>query len=92
MPVQIYVEVNGNPLQSYNIARVEKNVRDSELVEYKALRSGPNPKHDASWNGPRYSEWDDGVSVFHKREDGVEVLIQKVFEKLNESDSRVEKN
>lgn len=90
MPIQIYVEVNGRPVQSYNIARVEKTVDDDVPTQYAVLRSGPNANHDASYRGPRYTDWNDGIMVEHRRDDGVEVLIHKAMSALVSSSDAVD--
>lgn len=82
MPIQIYVEVNGRPVESYNIARIANKVNDDELTDYTVLRSGANKAHDASYRGPTYKQWDDGLIVAHKRSDGLEVLLQKALTAL----------
>lgn len=88
MPIQIYVDVNGKPAKTYHIARVHKNVNNDELTDYAVLETAPTVHRDGSYNGPRYSKWDEGIVIQHKRSDGMETLLRKVFEGLEENSEK----
>jgi len=93
MPVQIYAEINGKPVQTYHIARVRKNVADDEWTDYQIVQAPGTERKDASYSGLLYRLWDDEGIVFqHRREDGINQLIIKALTALEEKAQGTMKN
>ena len=89
MPIQVYIEVNGKPIESIHISR-ETRAKRTDVNIYTAVRKEATPATDyksrAHAEMPSYREWeDDGVRFEHTYGDGVEILVQKAIEALNVS-------
>lgn len=88
MPVQIYAEINGRPVQTYHIARVRKNVADDEWTDYQVVQTPGSEHKNASYSGLPYQLWDDEGTVFqHRRMDGLNKLIIRALAALEEKNS-----
>lgn len=92
MPIQVYVEVNGRPIESLHIGREKGGTDPDDENDYLILRGGPRPLHDGDTHGPLYRQWtEEGTPFKHRYGDGIEVCVQKGIEALLASESQSEK-
>lgn len=89
MPIQVYIEVNGKPVETVHICRTSKYTTTATEAEYlvlsKPAKDGtPHRSRHYDPDLPSYPEWDDrGVPFTHETGEGLTVCVQKGIEALN---------
>ncbi|MEC8569038.1 MAG: hypothetical protein VXY56_12290, partial [Pseudomonadota bacterium] len=83
----VYIEVNGEPVRTVHIARVEGRTKDLDAVNvYEATVTDGEVRRYR--DGRRYTpaptvkEWDAGVRFQHRYGDGVGICVAKALEAL----------
>lgn len=86
MPIQVFLEVQGEPQRVLHIGRVKGAAKPDSINIYSAvLLQQPVKKHRTGFYShyPSNQEWDGGVKFEHRYGDGIEVCVLKALEALN---------
>jgi hypothetical protein len=88
MPIQVYIEVNGKPVESIHICRTSKTVTNDEaeylVLAKPAINGTPHRSRHYDPDLPSYREWEDkGVPFTHEPGDGLTVCVEKGLAALN---------
>lgn len=89
MPIQVYIEVNGKPIETIHIARdnglpKENAVNDYLVIRREALDGTSHTSRTYDPTLPRFSEWvNDGLLFKHRYGDGLAVCVEKALHALN---------
>ncbi len=91
MPIQVYVEVNGQPVETLHIGRVRGDTDPDTVNTYSAVvkTSPPLTRIDGSRytvDYPTNREWDNGTMFEHRYGDGINACVAKAFNALDKSD------
>lgn len=93
MPIQVYIEVNGEPVRTVYIARVEGRTNDLDTVNvYEAtVTDGPVRRFRDGrryTDAPTVKDWEAGVTFQHRYGDGVGVCVAKALEALHQKQEK----
>jgi len=85
MPIQVYIEVNGRPIETLHIGRIEGSANPESLNTYSAVVRTSDTRRlpggrQYTIDYPSNNEWDNGFIFQHKYEDGIEACIAKALE------------
>lgn len=85
MPIEVNVSVNGKPLHTVYVGRTHTKTFDVNkytVVVKEAVGGTLEKGTHYDPNPPTNEEWDNGATVYHVAGEGVNVLIRKAFEAL----------
>ena len=90
MPIEVYIEVNGRPIESIHIGRESGGTGVDSVNTYRVLRlpalDGTRERSRSYAPGPAYREWLKGVTFEHTYGDGIEICVEKGLAALNAVD------
>ncbi len=87
MPIQVYIEINGNPITTIHVGRLKGGTNSDDINVYTAVAKDSQVKHLP--DGRRYTidypsnhEWDNGAIFEHRYGDGVEACVERAIQAL----------
>lgn len=87
MPIQVYIEVNGRPIETIHIGRIKGSATNDSVNTYVAVSKSSSIGHLP--DGRRYTtdyptsnEWDNGFVFDHVYGDGIEACVAKALDGL----------
>lgn len=90
MPIQVYIEVNGRPVETIHIGRLKGSREDDSANTYVAVCKESTVGHLP--DGRRYTtdyptnnEWDNGFVFEHVYGEGIEACVAKALTGLKKT-------